>query len=48
MIDFATNECSKKIEFYCDHEEADTKMFPYVRLYYMLAFKQSSIKEKNH
>ena len=29
--DFVTKECSKKIEFYCDHEEADTKMFAFIK-----------------
>ena len=31
MTDFATKECSKKKKFYCDHEEADTKMFAYIK-----------------
>ena len=28
---FVTNECSKKIEFYCDREEADTKMLAFIK-----------------
>ena len=29
--DFVTKEYSKKIKFYCDHDEADTKMFTYIK-----------------
>ena len=29
--DCATSECCNRIEFYCNHEEADTKMFSYVK-----------------
>ena len=28
---FVTNECSKKIEFYSDREEADTKMLAFIK-----------------
>ena len=29
--DFVTKEFSKKIEFFCEHEEAHTKMFTYIK-----------------
>ena len=29
--DRVTSQSSERIDFYCDHEEADTKMFAYVK-----------------
>ena len=28
---YAAKECSKRIEFYCDYEEAGTKIFAYIK-----------------
>ena len=30
-MDCVTKLCSKRIEFYCDREEADTNMFTYIK-----------------
>ena len=29
--DCVTSQSSGRIDFYCNHEEADTKMFPYIK-----------------
>ena len=29
--DRVTSQSSERIDFYCDHEEADTKMFAYIK-----------------